>query len=323
MDIRTGITENMVTDDVSESSKSRDGSLSLRPQGKSRRMRLLEKMGCFRNGTHAVNILRATSADDLYDAFRLVHDSYLEQDYLFPRFSGLHLRIFEAMPETAVFIAKANNKVVAVTCLIMDTGDLGLPSDKLFPEVMSSLRSNSCKLSEITRWTISPEYRRTAIMTELLRACFAHAVAHDGGAMLAAVSHAHQAFYETFCFKTVGSEPSSSPDIDDPVILVHLPFDEFFEQMTAVPDHEPGDEAVLKSYFVSHNPYHERVGPWQESAQAAFSDRVFLRQLFVERTNFLTECTDEELTVIRQHWGEEIFLDIMGHNIIHGTFGIN
>ena len=82
------------------------------------------------------------------------------------------------------------------------------------------------------------------------------------------------------------------------------------------------DDVVLKSYFWDHNPYHEQVASWQETVQLSFSDCTFLKKLFVERTNILAECNEEELALIKQRWGDQIFHDVWGHGVIHPTLGI-
>ena len=320
MDIRTGITENMVTDDVSESSKSRDGSLSLRPQGKSRRMRLLEKMGCFRNGTHAVNILRATSADDLYKAYQLVHDNYVDKGYIIPQPSGVRMRIYEALPDTATFVAKAGKEIVGVTSLVFDTPGLGLPSDQVFSREIGSLRLGGGRIAEVTNWTIAPPFRRTAVLTELIRCYIAHLLAVGCDYAVGAISPGHRAFYELIGYEVIGTIRSYSAEIYDPVILVCLSLDNLIKRLAATPDGDENDAATLKKYYLENNPYYDQIENWETAAHKSFADPVFLHRLFVEQSNLLAECSDAELEVLRRQWSESIFMDVLGHNILYDTF---
>jgi len=289
-------------------------------KGKSRRMKLLERQGCFRNGAKTVAIQRASTAEDLYDAYKLVYDCFVEKGYIFPNPSRLRMRPYEALPETATFVAKADNVIVGVTSIVVDTPGLGLPSEKPYPQEVESLRHTAHKLCEITNLAIAPDYRRTNILTELIRCYIAHFLAIGCDYAIASISPGHRAFYELLGFDTIGERTSYSQDFDDPVILVRLSLDSLMERFEQVQDGVEDDWAVLKNYYMDSSPYHSQMAGWTDDARNSFADPVFLRQLFVEHSNLLRDCNSSELEVIRQYWGEDLFLNALGHNILYDGF---
>jgi ribosomal protein S18 acetylase RimI-like enzyme len=288
--------------------------------GKSRRMQLLERQGCFTNGTKSVTIQRATSVEDLHAAYQLVYECFVERGFIFPNPSRLRMRPFEALPETATFIAKADNKVVGVTSIVIDTPGLGLPSEKPYPQQVESMRQSARKLGEITNLAIAPDFRRTNILTELIRCYIAHLLAIDADYAIASVNPGHQAFYELLGFDSIGPRTSYSQQFEDPVVLVRLSLGDLMEKLEQVQPADQSDSAVLKNYYLDANPYHCQMEPWIENAHKSFADPVFLRQLFVERSNLLRDCSSGELEVIRQYWSEDLFLNALGHNILYDGF---
>ncbi|MCK4625963.1 MAG: hypothetical protein KAV00_11675, partial [Phycisphaerae bacterium] len=64
-------------------------------------MALLKRTGLFSNDTQGAEIIRATTLEDLIGAYRLTHDMFVQQGYIHPNESGIRVRSFEALPETA------------------------------------------------------------------------------------------------------------------------------------------------------------------------------------------------------------------------------
>src|SRR5690349_17311843 len=59
----------------------------------------------------------ASSADELDQAYRLLHDAYVKEGYMQPHPSGLRCSIFGALPYTSVLIAKYKDEVVSTVSL--------------------------------------------------------------------------------------------------------------------------------------------------------------------------------------------------------------
>ena len=309
---KTGVLEATITENSCPTGKKRDGA---RPQGKSRRMKLLERRGCFGAPPAGVQIHRATSPEEFYNAYKLVYDIYLQKGYILPNKIGLRMRVYEALPETATFIAKMGERVIGVTTIIPDSHDLGLPSDEAFGGEIDHIRRSGRSVCEGTNWVVAPEFRRTNVLNELMRCAFAHVVALGFDNWIVAVSRGHEAFYELLGFETIGFQRSFSDEIFDPVILVRMEIDALDERFAEVDitDEDTDDEAWLKFHYVDrvNNPYFKKVQPWNDAAPAAFSNIAFLRELFAEKTNFLEKCNRKERRIICRHWGENIYQAVL------------
>jgi N-acyl amino acid synthase FeeM len=294
-----------------------------RSRGKSRRMKLLERMGCFAALPTGVTISRAITPEDLDDAYRLVHDSFVEAGYIQPTHTGMRIRIFETMPQTATFIARSGNNIIGVTSVVIDSPDLGLPSDEAFRQEINKIRrSGGRKICEGTNWFIDPEYRKTSVMTDLMRCCFAHAVFCGCTDMVADVSPTHKSFYEIMAFDTIGTQRSSSSEVEDPVVLVNLPITETVQAVSQLQTEDDFDLAYVKVFYIDDNPYYDQVGGWTQQAEAAFMTPEFLRDLFVERSSFIDHCSARDLNLLCHCWGEDLFLDVMGHSIMYRSLDL-
>ena len=105
-----------------------------------RKLGLLKRMGLFGENLNGCTIERACSADDLRQAYRLVHDVFLGRGFIDADPSRMRVRIYETTPETATFVAKVGTRVVAVLSVVEDTPELGLPSDCAFKPELDAFR---------------------------------------------------------------------------------------------------------------------------------------------------------------------------------------
>src|SRR5262249_26468986 len=63
----------------------------------------------------------ATDPGALDQAFRLQHDQYVAHGYMDPHPTGWRLSLYNALPETRVFVARLGERVVATMTLIPDS----------------------------------------------------------------------------------------------------------------------------------------------------------------------------------------------------------
>ncbi len=272
----------------------------------SRRMRLLKRAGLYGQSMEGITILRAVHLDDLREAYRLVHDIFVEEGYILPHPSGLRVRPYEAMPETATFIAKARGRVVGVQGLVLDCPELGLPSDGAFKGEIDPLRGQGRLIGEATNEAVDACFRRSGVTTELMRCCFAHALVAGCTDLITTVSPGHAKFYELLGFERISPVRSYSARVHDPVVVVRLRLDVLEERFAGV-SRDDGDEGFLMAYYIEDNPYHRQVRAWSQAAAEAFRDPEMLRELFLAHGGLLEGCCRRELAAIRKRWGEELF----------------
>lgn len=273
-----------------------------------RKLRLLQRAGLFGDDTKGATIRRACTVEELRQAYRLVHDVFLETGFLRPQPSGLRLRIFETTSETATFIAEKDGAVVGVISVVGDSRDLGLPSDPPFRPELAARRAAGQRLCELTNQAVAEGYRKSAVPTELMRCAVAHALQAGYHEAIATVSPSHRGFYELLGFHSLGSERSYSDKLHDPVVALRLNFDE----LRAPAPELTGAARFIRGFATERNRYLAQVADWAKQARRQFLNAFLLEQLFVHERNFVAECTPEELEILRRRWGEEMFQVVTG-----------
>jgi ribosomal protein S18 acetylase RimI-like enzyme len=278
-----------------------------------RKINLLRRSGLFGNDTRGATIERACTAQDLQDAYRLVHRVYLSTGFIHPEPAGMRVRIFETTSDTATFIAKKDGEIVGVLSIVGDSFDLGLPSDSAFKSELDALRNRGVRLCEVTNQAVADEFRKTAVPTELMRCAIAHAMntGYDFG--VAAVSPSHRGFYNLLGFQELGSERSYSQKLHDPVVALRIDLNEY---------RQPLDGMGSARDFINHiagagNPFIDKVSEWTRRAKVYFLNPELLETLFVRQRNFLAECTPQQLRILERRWGQEIF------HVVAGSIGIH
>ena len=285
---------------------------SISDQRSKRRIAILKRSGLFGQETHGATIDRACSFADLESAYRLVHDVYVEAGYIRPQLSGLRVRMFEALPDEATFIAKVGGKIVGVVSVTVDSPVLGLPSDASFKAELDSLREGGGKLSEMTNQVISEKYRKSGLATELMRCAAAHVIRGDYDETVATISPSHSAFYRTLGFREVGNARSYSATIYDPVVALSVDLSQYRGEA-----HEL-DEAkrFIRHFMAEGNPFMKRVEKWNRQAETQFRDADLLRRLFITETGFITQCSNAELQCLEHAWGRRLFATATGRSFL-------
>jgi ribosomal protein S18 acetylase RimI-like enzyme len=253
-------------------------------------------------------IQRASTAEDLARAYRLVYQVYREAGYIHASPSGMRLRIFEASSDTATFVAKVRGHVVGVISVVGDSPDLGLPSDTAFKAELDRLRATGVKLCEVTNQVVAGSYRKSAVTTELMRAAVAHSLACGYRMGVATVSPSHNGFYDLLGFAQLGSERSYSSKLHDPVVALTVDFQNY----RTLPAALGTASRFVHAFLGLKNPYRRRVAAWDRAARRRFLDADVLQRLFMVESNFLAECTRSELMVVRLRWGQELFRVVAG-----------
>lgn len=96
----------------------------------------------------------ATTDAELDGAFRLVHDQYVARGYMRAQPGGRRTTLHHALPETRVFVARADGRVVATVSLVPDS-ILGMPCDALYPDEVQALRARGRRLAEVSSLAVA------------------------------------------------------------------------------------------------------------------------------------------------------------------------
>ena len=272
-----------------------------------KRIALCRKMGLFGEVEEGMSIGRAVTAVELESAYQLVHDVFVEKGYIPVMEGGIRLRPFECVPNMTTFVARDRGRVVGVMSIVPHHPDLGLPSDQAFSEEIGALRAAGRRVCEITNLAVEGKYRRSSAFTELTRACFAQALAWQCDDVFIAISPGHAMFFEgVLQFDACGDQRSYSAEKMDIVEGKRLNLREVHDRWATV-DAALGEDALLVQYYLTDNPYHQKVGPWADVAEVFFLQPRLLRRLFVERSGLTARLNERALAALRREWGEVLF----------------
>lgn len=269
-----------------------------------RKLALLKKSGVFSSDTKGCSIERACTLSELRAAYALVHDVFVGTGYIRPESGGLRLRVYEACPDTATFVAKKNGVVVGVLSVVLDSPELGLPSDVAFKTELDVLRKTGARLCEVTNQAVAREYRRSALLTELMRCATAYMLDIRCDRAIATVSPNHTGFYKFVGFDQLGTERSYSQELHDPVVAL---CGDLSQLEKAPSDFSSGAEEYVFNFMTQANRFRVLAGEWSRRAQQHFLSADLLKGLFLNQRNFLSECSLSELLHLRNSWGGELF----------------
>lgn len=279
-----------------------------------RKLGLLRRTGLFGDDLKGCSIQRACTADDLRQAYRLVHDVFLGRGFIKPDPARMRVRIYETTPETATFIAKVEDRVVAVLSVVEDSPDLGLPSDCVFKSELDALRQAGRRLCEVTNQAVADDYRKSAVPTELMRCAIAVSLTEGFHEAIATVSPSHNGFYDLLGFRQIGSQRSYSKTIDDPVIALSMDIDQYRQPQCGL----SAAAQFIRQFLTDGNRFLSRVSEWANEARDSFLNPDLLRQLFVLDRNFLAKFAPSELGILHQRWGHETFVAVTADMFLHG-----
>jgi hypothetical protein len=117
----------------------------------------------------------ARDARTLDQAFRLIHDRFVQRGYIDPRPSGRRLGVHHALPWTMVFVAVERDRVGATVTLVEDS-PIGLPMDELYGPELAAFRRRGRLIAEASSFaTLGAGAVGLAVVMRLFRMVLAYA----------------------------------------------------------------------------------------------------------------------------------------------------
>jgi hypothetical protein len=146
----------------------------------------------------------ASEPEEWEQVFQLVAASYQERGYesagkLF-RFTPYH-----ALPDTIIFVARQDRRVVATFSLVPDNTLLGLPMEELYAAEIGDLRREGRRMAEVTSLAVADLSQREflAVFTTMIKVLQQYHVSCGGDSWVITVNPRHRNFY---C-KVLGFQP--------------------------------------------------------------------------------------------------------------------
>ncbi len=109
----------------------------------------------------------ADTQEELEEAYRLLHDSYVSMKLMDKQPHGLRCNIYTFLPYTTTLIAKYGREIVGTVTLIKDS-QIGLPSDHDYKKENDVYRCQNFKLVEVSALAISEKFRNKGHSASLL-----------------------------------------------------------------------------------------------------------------------------------------------------------
>lgn len=255
-------------------------------------------------------IERARTFEDLRDAYKLVYEIYAKNGLIVNYNSSIRLRVFEASPNMATFIAKKDGKIIGVLSVIGDSQELGLPSDESFKEELDILRQQGLKICEMTNQVVAEESRKGSIFSELMRCAAAHCFKFGYDENVATISPNHYKFYNFMGFRKIGEQKSYSKDYNDPVIPMSINTQYYCKE----PEKLNRKDLFIYNYFITEGKYFlDKVVDWKKDYQSFFLNRNLLKKLFYMESGFLLESDKDIINKIENLWGKELLNSVLNN----------
>ena len=191
-------------------------------------------------------IKRASNYDEIVQAYRLVHDTYVKKGFIDSYLSGMRIRVFDAVPQMAIHIAMKEGKVIATNSFCKDS-ELGLPSEKVFPKEIDELRKKGV-IGEFTNCSVHPDFCNTGVSAEIMRCSFSYAYYKGCDYTVAVVSPAHKEFYKINLFDVLADGRNSSEKDGDIVVAMVQNLNDL-EERAIQEDKKRGKEAAFLHKF--------------------------------------------------------------------------
>ena len=228
----------------------------------------------------------ARSKHDLEEAFEIVHDTYVRIGLMDPLPCGLRASIFNALPDTATFLAKLRDRAISTLTLVPDS-PIGLPMDQIYKPEVDLLRADGRRLGEVSmlcdRRAIDQETFRDRILSVfvgLAKLMVQYAIHKASVSDLVITVHPHhEAFYARYLlFERIADERMYPSVKENPAVALRA-------DLTRVVDPNRPLPKRYRPYVASKLPEETLAHPRLSSAD--------VRCLFAERTDALSKADPE------------------------------
>lgn len=239
----------------------------------------------------------ARTQEELSEAYRILHDSYVELGYSKPDTSGMRIVKYFALPSTTTLIALFDNKVVG-TISIIRRGSFGLPMESAFN--LSGFIETNEVIAEISSLAIDAKFRqkRGALFLPLLKFFWEYVEEFMKlDSIVITVNPTMTDFYEGFLgFKRLKKAVVSNYSFanGNPGVGLYLNVREAPKLFVALYDHRPVEKNLYR-YFVNLKLPHFML-PHRDFYKS--SDPVMTAEMlvhfFIKKTNLFSELSLNE-----------------------------
>jgi hypothetical protein len=144
-----------------------------------------------------IRVKMASEANEWQQAYEILAATYQARGYEAPSAKLIRFTPYHALPDTATFVAKLGEEVLATLSVVVDNTLLGLPTEAVFPDEVADLRRSGRRLSEATSLADRGLGMREFIpvFVTLIRLAMQYAVKQGSDTWLITVNPRHRGFY--------------------------------------------------------------------------------------------------------------------------------
>ncbi len=149
----------------------------------------------------------ADTGRELLQAFGLLYREYLQAGYAAESASELLFTRHHLLPETTVFVARAENKVVCTATVVRDCPQFGLPMDDLYSSELGPLRQQGRRILEVCSLASDRQEFTTSGIQDFTRLLFLFCLNVNFDDVCIMVNPKHAPLYTCRCeFEVIGEE---------------------------------------------------------------------------------------------------------------------
>jgi len=147
----------------------------------------------------------ASEPEEWEQAFQLVNANYQERGYEMATGKPFRFTPYHALPDTTIFVAKREGRVIATFSLVPDNTLLGLPMESLYGTEISTLRQQGRRMAEVTSLAVTDLGQREflQVFMTLIKVLQQYHVSRGGDSWVITVNPRHRDFY----LKVLGFQP--------------------------------------------------------------------------------------------------------------------
>ncbi|MFW5425980.1 MAG: N-acyl amino acid synthase FeeM domain-containing protein [Methylophagaceae bacterium] len=244
----------------------------------------------------------AQSHDELEQAYRLVHDVYEEEGYTDINPSGMRVNAFNAHPETVVFIAVKEGKVIMTLTLVTDS-PFGLPMDDLYLKELSPFRRAHRHIGQLSSLASLAQYRcaNQTLPLFLIKIMGRYARDHMRlDDLVITVNPKHGLFYESLLlFKKIGGLKACQEVKNHPAYAYLLELEYLPETYKRIYAGQPPEKNLHHFFYIKQ---HANIHLPEDNIPLYIWSNDKLNHFFSKKTNLFYQIDEVHLSyVLRRH----------------------
>lgn len=252
----------------------------------------------------------AQTTDEIEQAFRIIHDGFVESKLMDPNEARLRITKYYCLPSTALLVCKHKDEVIATISLIGDSA-FGLPTEEF--RDLSEFRDRGMKLAEISGLAIKKnnQAKRGKLLLPLFKFMYRYAqdIMKADGLVISTTAEVREFYRALFFFRALDnakvvkfSTVKNRETVSQILYLKESP-EEFRKHYGHLPK-----EKNLYDFFELHAfkqfRFPELKYPFSITPVFTVDQ---MKHFFLERTKILDHLDDREKVYLSQYYPHEEF----------------